>query len=220
MPSLLVIILVLEVFSHLVNTVGATAINNLLWTAINYLPISTAKAAAQHRKLQADFLKTRKELNATSSQDEFAKWAKLRRTHDKQLEQLEKSKQTQEASKSTFDKYLTGFRWALTKVPQYGLPFWFSKEPMFWLPYGWFPYYAEWILSFPKAPIGSVSIASWQLACSGMVTLLNDLIFSVVGLVFVAKQQDKGKPVKVPASSGKTASKTAAGSSETEKKEL
>lgn len=30
MPSLLVIILVLEVFSHLVNTVGAAAINNLV----------------------------------------------------------------------------------------------------------------------------------------------------------------------------------------------
>lgn len=32
----------------------------------------------------------RLELNATSSQDEFAKWAKLRRQHDKLLEQLEK----------------------------------------------------------------------------------------------------------------------------------
>jgi hypothetical protein len=30
-------------------------------------------------------------MNATSSQDEFAKWAKLRRQHDKVLEQLEKS---------------------------------------------------------------------------------------------------------------------------------
>jgi hypothetical protein len=30
-------------------------------------------------------------MNATSSQDEFAKWAKLRRKHDKLLEQLETS---------------------------------------------------------------------------------------------------------------------------------
>lgn len=36
-------------------------------------------------------MKIRKELNSTSSQDEFAKWAKLRRQHDKLLEQLEKS---------------------------------------------------------------------------------------------------------------------------------
>jgi tail-anchored protein insertion receptor len=58
---------------------------------LNYLPIESSGAATQHRKLQAEFLKVRKDLNATSSQDEFAKWAKLRRTHDKLFEQLEKS---------------------------------------------------------------------------------------------------------------------------------
>ncbi|KAK2047598.1 CHD5 domain-containing protein [Colletotrichum somersetense] len=216
MPSLLVVIFVLEVFSHLVNTIGAATINNLLWTLLNYLPISTSKAARQHRQLQAEFLKTRKELNATSSQDEFAKWAKLRRTHDKQLEQLEKSKQSQETARSKFDTYLTGFRWLLTKAPQYGLPFWYSKEPMFWLPYGWFPYYAEWILSFPKAPIGSVSIASWQLACSGMVTLVTEMIVSIVGLAFAAKQGN-AQSVKTPAGSGTV--KPAASSVE-RKKEL
>ncbi|TEA17665.1 Protein GET1 [Colletotrichum sidae] len=188
MPSLLVIIFVLEVVSHLVNTLGAVTINNLLWNLINYLPVSTSKAAKQHRQVQADFLKVRKELNATSSQDEFAKWAKLRRTHDKLLDQLEKSKQTQEASRSKFDTSLTSFRWAVTKLPQYGLPFWYSKEPMFWLPYGWFPYYAEWLMSFPKAPMGSVSIVSWQLACNGMVTLVSELIISVIGFMLTSKQ--------------------------------
>ncbi|KAF9878945.1 CHD5 domain-containing protein [Colletotrichum karsti] len=218
MPSLLVIIFVLEVVSHLVNTIGANTINNLLWTLINYLPVSTSQAAKQHRQLQAEFLKTRKELNATSSQDEFARWAKLRRTHDKLLDQLEKSKQSQEASKSKFDTYLTGVRLAVTKVPQYGLPFWYSKEPMFWLPYGWFPYYAEWLMSFPKAPMGSVSIVSWQLACNGMVTLVTELITSVLGLILMrAKQSPQGKAkVKVPAGAG---AKTPA-PAEGEKKEL
>lgn len=50
----------------------------------------TAKAAAEQRKIQAEYLKIRRELTATSSQDEFAKWAKLRRQHDKVLDQLEK----------------------------------------------------------------------------------------------------------------------------------
>jgi hypothetical protein len=40
-------------------------------------------------------LTVRHELNATSSQDEFAKWAKLRRQHDKLLEELEKNSRTQ-----------------------------------------------------------------------------------------------------------------------------
>lgn len=55
---------------------------------------------------------------------------------------------------------------------------------MFWLPHGWFPYYAEWIISFPRAPLGSVSIASWQLACTGLLTLISDLITGIYGLVY------------------------------------
>lgn len=39
--------------------------------------------------MQKEYLRVRLELNATSSQDQFAKWAKLKRQHDKLLEQLE-----------------------------------------------------------------------------------------------------------------------------------
>lgn len=62
-----------------------------LWDLYNRLPTSTSKAFKDQKKLQAEFLAVRKQLNATSSQDQFAKWAKLRRTHDKLLEQLEKT---------------------------------------------------------------------------------------------------------------------------------
>lgn len=106
-----------------------------------------------------------------------------------------------DASRSKFDTYITVFRMLLTRVPQYALPFWYAKQPMFWLPYGWFPYYVEWILSFPRAPIGSVSIVSWQLACTGMIALISDLIRSIVKPILAAKQAN-GTPtaVKVPAS--------------------
>lgn len=97
-----------------------------------------------------------------------------------------------EASRSKFDSSLTAVRVVVTRAPQYFLPFWYATEPMFWLPHGWFPYYAEWILSFPRAPIGSVSIASWQLACIGVIALFSDLIKGIVGLVLNA-QQEKGQ---------------------------
>lgn len=93
-----------------------------------------------------------------------------------------------DASRAKFDNYLTAARLVLTRAPQYILPFWYAKEPMFWLPYGWFPYYAEWIISFPRAPIGSVSVASWQLACKGVVALVGDLITGILGLVSTTKQ--------------------------------
>lgn len=107
MATVLFLIFAVEVVAQLINAVGAAQINSLvctmgkmppkrdtdtweqIWTLINYLPVSTSKAAADQRKLQAEYLKVRRDLNATSSQDEFAKWAKLRRQHDKLLEQLE-----------------------------------------------------------------------------------------------------------------------------------
>lgn len=52
--------------------------------------MGTSKLVREQRELQASYLAVRRDLNATSSQDEFAKWAKLRRQHDKLLEQLDK----------------------------------------------------------------------------------------------------------------------------------
>ncbi|EGR47016.1 uncharacterized protein TRIREDRAFT_109385 [Trichoderma reesei QM6a] len=196
MPSLMLIVFLVEATVSFINAVGAAKINDMLWTLINFLPVPTSKAAAEQRKLQAEYLAVRREMNATSSQDEFAKWAKLRRKHDKLLEQLETTKKSLETARSRFDSTLTALRLLITRAPQYIIPFWYATEPMFWLPYGWFPYYAEWIISFPRAPLGSVSIASWQLACTGIVTLLRDLLTFVFKLLLGAKQPEA--PVPAP----------------------
>ena len=60
---------------------------------------------------------------------------------------------------------------------------------MFWLPYGWFPYYVEWFLSFPKAPLGSVSIVAWQWACTGILVLAAETITALLGLVLSSRQK-------------------------------
>lgn len=105
---------------------------------------------------------------------------------------------------------------------RYFLPFWYSKTPMFWLPHGWFPYYAEWIISFPRAPMGSVSVASWQLACTGVITLLADTITAIVSLVATAVQGSKGKQAEKPvkASSATADSTSSQGEKDGSKKEL
>lgn len=61
-----------------------------LWKLYISTPIGTSKQIREQRELQQSYLNVRRDLNATSSQDEFAKWAKLRRQHDKMLEELEK----------------------------------------------------------------------------------------------------------------------------------
>ena len=59
------------------------------------------------------------------------------------------------------------------------LQFWFAKSPMFWMPAGWLPYYAEWVLSFPRAPLGSVSINVWGIACASMMALVSEALAAV-----------------------------------------
>ncbi|KAF3071004.1 Protein GET1 [Daldinia childiae] len=201
MISVLLLVFLVELGIHLVNTVGAATINNLLWNLYLAFPTEISKQAAEKKTLQKEYLTIRRDLNATSSQDQFAKWAKLRRQHDKLMEQLEKMKTSHESAKSRFDSTINILRWLATSGLKFLLPFWYAKQPMFWLPHGWFPYYAEWILSFPRAPVGSVSIASWQVACAGIVLLVSDTITAILGLVLganIAEQQ----PVKVTAEKG------------------
>ncbi|KAI4600512.1 GET complex subunit get1 [Pestalotiopsis sp. 9143b] len=203
MATLLLVVLLVELAVHLVNTVGAATISNLLWTLYLMLPTETSKSAAKRRDVQTEYMKVRRDLNATSSQDEFAKWAKLRRQHDKLMEQLEKLKSSHDATKTKFDNGVGAVRWCFTRGLKFILPFWYAKEPMFWLPKGWFPYYAEWVLSFPRAPMGSVSIVSWQMACTVVIKLVSDTIASILGLILGAKLQKREQPMAASAAGEK-----------------
>ena len=78
---------------------------------------------------------------------------------------------------------------------QWFLPFWYSGSPMFWLPYGWFPYYVEWFASFPRAPLGSVSIVVWQWACYGMLKVIFETVVGIVGLVAAFNHKKRAVPM-------------------------
>ncbi|CAJ2511576.1 Uu.00g072010.m01.CDS01 [Anthostomella pinea] len=201
MPSLLLVVILVELAVHLVNTIGAATLNNMLWNLYLAVPTQTSKLGAEQRQLQKESLALRRDLNATSSQDQFAKWAKLRRQHDKVLEQIEKTKSTHEAAKAKFDRTAGIIRWSATSGVKFILPWIYGKEPMFWLPHGWFPYYVEWILCFPRAPLGSISIGSWQVACTVVVMLINDTITAILGLMLGAKTAQK-QELKEPAKAG------------------
>ncbi|THV54854.1 hypothetical protein BGAL_0018g00100 [Botrytis galanthina] len=215
MPSLLFTCFLVQLLIHLVNTFGADAINNILWNLYNMFPTPTSQSAGEQKKLKREFMKVRHEMNATSSQDEFAKWAKLRRQHDKLFDQLEKSnfnkwlksnisptESSLDSTKSTFDSSVSTLRWLGTNGLRMLLQFWFSKQAMFWLPKGWFPYYAEWLLSFPRAPLGSISIQAWTLACAAVILLVSDALVAVVALVLGTQTGAKAKKMEEPMKAG------------------
>lgn len=109
-----------------------------------------------------------------------------------------------DGTKTKFDTSIGVLRWTATRGVKMVLPFWYSRQPMFWLPKGWFPYYVEWILSFPRAPLGSISIVSWQLGCAAVISLVSDTITAILGLILGAKVQAREEPVKGQTTKAKT----------------
>lgn len=55
-----------------------------------YLRLFHSSVASKQRKLKTEILSTKAEMLQTSAQDQFAKWAKLRRSMDKGLADLDK----------------------------------------------------------------------------------------------------------------------------------
>jgi hypothetical protein len=75
---------------------------------------------------------------------------------------------------------------------------------MFWVPKGWVPYYAEWLLSFPRAPLGSVSVNIWVLACAAVITLAHEALVAVMALVGKSGSAQKRREAPTKASDEKT----------------
>jgi hypothetical protein len=59
-------------------------------TYAGYTRVFMGPKVARQSALKAEVLRRKKELQQTSAQDQFAKWAKLRRSVDKGLADLEK----------------------------------------------------------------------------------------------------------------------------------
>ncbi|PWY86286.1 protein get1 [Aspergillus heteromorphus CBS 117.55] len=196
MLSLLWTVFFIHVAIYLVNTIGASTIDNLLWILYLKAPTPTSKKAREQNRLKREALALKRDMNNTSSQDQFAKWAKLRRRHDKTMEEYEAINKQLSSQKTSFDWSVKTARWLSTTGLKLFLQFWYSKTPVFMLPEGWVPYYVAWILSFPRAPLGSVSIQVWSNVCATTITTIAE----VVTAVFVRKAA--AEPVSVPAGAG------------------
>ncbi len=99
-------------------------------------------------------------------------------------------------AKTSFDGIVTTGRWAGTNGLRLFLQFWYAKRPMFWLSQGLVPGYAEWLLAFPRAPRGSVSIQIWGAACATVIHLLSAAVVAIYALVIqptAAREESKSQ---------------------------
>jgi cobalamin-dependent methionine synthase I len=90
---------------------------------------------------------------------------------------------------------------------------------MFWLPAGWVPYYVEWILSFPRAPLGSISIQVWTAACAAIIALASEA-FAAVWVLATKKPTPAAKQQEKEAMAFKADQKQKSASGADERKEL
>jgi len=160
--SLLFTIFALVFVTQLISWIGQSVLLELVYAV--HLRVFHAATAAKQRKLKSDILTLKAELLRTSAQDQFAKWAKLRRSVDKGLADLEKLNGEISARKSGFALRFNSAIWVLTTGLQFGVGWWYRKAAVFYLPPGWFGPLGWW-LALPFAPAGSVSVGVWQMAC-------------------------------------------------------
>ncbi|OCT51054.1 Protein get1 [Cladophialophora carrionii] len=242
MPSLLITVFVIQLVCHLVLTIGSKPINDLLWQIYTRLPLQSSRDMQQQIRLRREVVRLKREMNAVSAQDEFSKWAKLRRQHDKALEEHDKkgtittwrrglcspgmgstflrtggfanlcfffattTAAAVSSARASFDTKATAIRWTCTSGLRFGLQFWHAKTPVFTYPRGWFPWYVEWLLGFPRCPYGGVSINVWSTACATVIALVGDVVVYLVQYVLQsntggqkAKTKQKGPgPMPIP----------------------
>ncbi|RSH82298.1 GET complex subunit get1 [Saitozyma podzolica] len=172
--NLALLIFLVVFLTQLVAWVGKSVLQELAFSA--YSRFFLSGYSSKQRSLRKQVLEDKAELARTSSQDEFAKWAKLKRKVDKGLADLEKINNSLGSSKSSFSLRFSSVLWLFTTGAQLVLVWWYRKQPVFYLPPGWVPYPVAWVLSFPSAPLGSVSSGAWGAVCKRVLTTGEEIV--------------------------------------------
>jgi uncharacterized membrane protein (DUF106 family) len=125
------------------------------------------------KKLKQQVIRLKQTMDSTSAQDEFAKWAKLRRQYDKLSAELDAQLRIQaQNDKSLLWSWVI---WIILWSIQIYLVARSLFQPMFYLPLDWFGPIASWT-KWPLAPHGSVSSVYWWFACNSIISrVLNAL---------------------------------------------
>ncbi|WVQ72047.1 protein GET1 [Cryptococcus sp. DSM 104548] len=174
MLNLALLIFLAVLFTQVVSWVGKSVLQEIAFAG--YSKIVLSSTARKQKALRKQVLEDKAELGRTSSQDQFAKWAKIRRKLDKGMADLEKINSTLQASRSSFTSKFSWLLWLLTTGAQFVLVWWFRKQPVFWIPEGWVPYPVAWVLSFPSAPLGAVSSGAWGAVCKKVLTTFKEVV--------------------------------------------
>lgn len=92
--TLLIVVFFIQLTLYLINSIGAKTINEILWQLYIRLPFGTSQNIKEQGRLRSDVVRLKREMAAVSAQDDFARWAKIRRQHDKALAEYDSKSMT------------------------------------------------------------------------------------------------------------------------------
>ncbi len=99
---------------------------------------------------------------------------------------------------------MTTTRTLVTTALQLAPQLWYLRRPAFLLPRGLVPGAVAWLLAWPKAPAGSVSVQVWGLACATVIRLVAAAVAATWALR--VGRASAGRPAPVAMGSGRTGS--------------
>jgi len=166
--ALALTIFLFVLLNEIITWIGKSVLQEYAFAA--HQRMFNGKLIQQQRALQKELLDTKAQLLRTSAQDEFAKWAKLRRKVDKGLSDLEKLNSQIASSRTGFSIKFSSALWISTTGTQFVIGWYYRRSAVFWVPKGWFGPLEYW-LAFPFAPAGSVSCGIWQMSCKRVIKM-------------------------------------------------
>ncbi|WFD34740.1 GET complex subunit get1 [Malassezia cuniculi] len=158
-----VLIFLVSLVNQAIAWIGRDLIQKYLFAL--YTAVCQRSTYKQQSKLKKELFETRQKLNTTSAQDEFAKWARLRRSIDKLTADLDQTNKGLAGSQFTFSIFFRAVMFVINSIVPFVMTSYYGSTPMFFLPPGdWFGPLG-YLFSFPKAPAGAVSSTVWSTVC-------------------------------------------------------
>lgn len=175
--TLLVLVFVVLLIKNAISAVGKLSIESVTWVLYCRMAprFGHSKLALMSEKT-ANLRQIVAKRRAVSAQDQYAKWTKLNREHDKlvaEIAQLQTEVDQDKLKVNTFTGYLIA---AVTSIPIWFFRVWYRKVVLFYFPPGIFPQIFEWSMALPFTVTGGVSLTVWMMAAG---TVASSLIFLV-----------------------------------------
>lgn len=194
--TILFTILVVILSKQIIGAIGKKNIEKLVWNkycqwkssgATKNPASSDESPIVKVAKLKSDLATIKAERSKISAQDQYAKWTKLNRQHDKLEADIKVMNEAIVQDEQRISRYIGYIITIATTIPIWVSRVWFRKSILFYVPPGALPYPVEWVLALPFVPTGGIGLTIWMFSLNSVISLL----ISTIQFIFFDKKVSK-----------------------------